>query len=89
MIKSQSFNFCADLLKAMYPANKLDKKLGKFLTSLVTKRIDDERFFEYCFNEIVKNDNPKVLSNHGLKIFIQLFLKHNQSILMANLKKVC
>ncbi len=75
----------------MYPANKLDKKLERFFTSLITKlkRTDAEKFFEYCFNEIVKNDNPKVLSNHGLKIFIQLLLKHNQGILMANLTKVC
>jgi len=73
----------------MYPANKLDKKLEKFLNNLVAKlkKPDAESVFDYCLNEIVKNDNPKVVSNHGLRIFIQLLLKHNQSILIANLAK--
>ncbi len=74
----------------MYPSNKLDKKLEKFLTGLIVKmkRPDAEHLFEYCFNEIIKNDNPKVVSNHGLRIVIQLLLKHNQSILMSNLLRV-
>lgn len=73
----------------MYPSNKLDKKIEKFLTNIVgkLKRSEAEYVLEYCFNEIIKNENPKVLSNHGLRIFIQLLLKQNQNLLMNNLPK--
>lgn len=72
-----------------YPSNKLDKKIEKFLNNLVfkLKRSDTEHVFEYCLNEIIRNENPKVLSNHGLRIFIQLLLKHNPSLMMTNLGK--
>lgn len=74
----------------MYPSNKLEKKLEKFMNNLICKlkRPEAEFVFEYCLTEIIKNDNPKVLSNHGNRIFIQLLIKANQNILMSNLMKV-
>lgn len=73
----------------MYPSNKLEKKLEKFMNNLICKlkRPEAEFVFEYCLTEIIKNDNPKVLSNHGNRIFIQLLIKANQNILMSNLMK--
>lgn len=72
-----------------YPTCKLDKKLEKFLNNLVSKlkKSDYEYVFDYCLNEIIKNENPRVLSNHGLRIFIQLLLKHNHGISLASLRK--
>ena len=74
----------------MYPSNKFEGKLEKFLNNLIFKlrRSDGDYLFDYCLSEIIKNDNPKIMSNHGLRIFIQLLLKHNQNIIMANLNKV-
>ena len=73
-----------------YPANKLDKKVEKFLNNLIfkLKRSDSEYVFNYCINEIIKNENPKVQSHHGLRIFTQLLLKHNPNIFISNLPKV-
>lgn len=84
-------NSMHDNESSMYPSNKLERKLEKLLTNLIfkLKRSDAEYVFDYCMNEIVKNDNPKVVSNHGLRIFIQMLLKHNQSILMSNLARTC
>lgn len=75
----------------MYPSNKLDKKIEKFLNNIIgkLKQPDAEYVLEYCLSEIIKNENPKVLSNHGLRIFMQLLLKHNHNLLMNNLSKVC
>lgn len=72
-----------------YPTCKLDKKLEKFLNNLVSKlkKSDFEYVFDYCLNEIIKNENPRVLSNHGLRIFIQLLVKQNHEISLVSLRK--
>lgn len=72
-----------------YPTCKLEKKLEKFLNNLVSKlkKSDYEYVFDYCLNEIIKNENPRVLSNHGLRIFIQLLVKHNNTISLMSLRK--
>lgn len=73
----------------LYPSNKLDKKIEKFLNNIIgkLKRADAEYVLEYCLNEIIKNENPKVLSNHGLRIFMVLLLKQNHNLFMNNLSK--
>ncbi len=73
-----------------YPTCKLDKKLEKFFNNIVAKlqKADFEYVFDYCLNEIVNNENPRVLSNHGLRIFIQILVKHNHNITLLSIRKV-
>lgn len=73
----------------MFPLNKLDRKIEKFLNNIISKlkRVEFEIVFDYCLNEIIKNENPKIQSNHGLRMFMQLLIKHNPNIVLANLTK--
>lgn len=73
-----------------YPTNKLDKKVEKFLNGLLSKlkKSDTELVFNHCLDELIKNENPKISSNHGHRIFVQMLTKHNKNIAMKNLTKI-
>ena len=75
--------------EAAYPANRLDKKLHKYLSAQVAGLGADacEKLFDYCFAQLFV-DSSKLLSTHGFKIYIQLIVKQMPNILTNKLSKV-
>lgn len=68
--------------------SKLDKKVEKYLNNMISrlKKAESELVLEHCLS-LIFADNPRILSHHGVVLFVQLLLRQTPGLLHSCMGK--